>query len=120
MGVSFSVRGAAARGAGSPGVAPCDFGRAGWAGWGGVAAGFAAALGGDLFDFTVTFDTGGLGLGEGRVAFLATAALRTAFLGIAFPGFFAALFGFFEGIFSLRLQTRERAIIPTLIALYRP
>jgi hypothetical protein len=40
----------------------------------------------------------GLGLGGGRVAFLATAVLRTAFLDGAFPGFLAALIGFFEGI----------------------
>jgi hypothetical protein len=39
---------------------------------------------------------------------LATATLRAAFLGVAFPGFFAALLGFFEGICSLRLQ-RESA-----------
>jgi hypothetical protein len=62
----------------------------------------------------------GLGLEGGRGAFLATATLRVAFFGIAFPGFLAALFGFFEGICSLRLLTKERAIIPTRGALYRP
>jgi hypothetical protein len=67
----------------------------------GEAAGFAAAgLGTGLCCFTVTFDVAvvGLRLGGGRAAFLATATLRVAFFGIAFPGFFAALFGFFEGI----------------------
>lgn len=64
-----------------------------------AAAGFAAgALGAGFCGFTGTFDVMGFGLGGGRVAFLATAALRTAFLGIAFPGFLAALIGFFEGI----------------------
>jgi hypothetical protein len=82
------------------GEGACDFARDGGAVWFVcVAAGFAAAaLGDGLCGFTVTFDVMGLGLGGGRVAFLATAALRTAFFGIAFPGFFAALFGFFEGI----------------------
>jgi hypothetical protein len=68
-----------------------------WLAW--AAAGFAVgALGAGFCGFTGTFDVVGFGLGGGRVAFLATAVLRTAFLGIAFPGFLAALFGFFEGI----------------------
>jgi hypothetical protein len=64
-----------------------------------AAAGFAAgALIAGFCGFTGTFDVRSLGLGGGRVAFLATAVLRTAFFGIAFPGFLAALIGFFEGI----------------------
>jgi hypothetical protein len=73
---------------------------------GGCAAWFACtgaafavgALDTGFCGFTGTFDVVGLGLGGGRIAFLATAALRTAFLGIALPGFLAALIGFFEGI----------------------
>jgi hypothetical protein len=62
-------------------------------------AGFAVgALDAGFCGFTGTFDVMGLGLGGGRTGFLATAVLRTAFLGIAFPGFLAALIGFFEGI----------------------
>jgi hypothetical protein len=85
--------------------------------------GFAATdLGAGLCGFTVTFDAAvvGLGLGGGRAAFLATATLRVAFFGIAFAGFLATLFGFFEGICSLRHLTKERAIIPTHGRLYRP
>jgi hypothetical protein len=67
-----------------------------WFAW--AAAGFAVGALGGFCGFTGTFDVMGLGLGGGRVAFLATAVLRTAFLGIAFPGFLAALIGFFEGI----------------------
>jgi hypothetical protein len=124
MGASLSTGAAGSIGAASGFADTGGFGR-GWAVWFvGAAAGLAAAatLGDGLCGFTVTFDVIGFGLGDGRVAFLATAAtLRgTAFFGIAFPGFFAALFGFFEGICSLRLQTRERAIIPTRTALYRP
>jgi quinol-cytochrome oxidoreductase complex cytochrome b subunit len=64
-----------------------------------AAAGLAVgALGAGFCGFTGTFDVMGFGLGGGRVAFLATTVLRTAFLGIAFPGFLAALIGFFEGI----------------------
>jgi hypothetical protein len=78
----------------------------------------AAGLGVGFCGFTVTFDAVGLGLVDGRAA---AATFRVeAFFVIAFPGFFAALFGFFEGICSLRLQTRERAIIPTHLDLYRP
>jgi hypothetical protein len=75
-----------------------------------------------LCGFTVTFDGAGVGLalGGGRDAFLATATLRVAFFGIALTGFLAALFGFFEGILSLRHLTKERAIIPTQCGLYRP
>jgi hypothetical protein len=91
-------------------------------------AGFAAAdltaagLGADFCGFTGTFELAvvGLRVGGGRAAFLATATLRVAFLGIAFPGRLAALFGFFEGICRLRLLTKERAIIPTHCGLYRP
>jgi hypothetical protein len=62
-----------------------------------------------LWGFTVTFDVC-FKPGDARAAFLATTAvLRTAaFFGIAFPGFFAALLAFFEGIWCLRLQ-RESA-----------
>jgi hypothetical protein len=67
-----------------------------WFAW--AAAGFAVGALGAGFGFTGTFDVMGLGLDGGRVAFLATAVLRTAFLVIAFPGFLAALIGFFEGI----------------------
>jgi hypothetical protein len=56
------------------------------------------ALDAGFCGFTGTFDVMGFGLGGGRVAFLATAVLRTAFLDGAFPGFLAALIGFFEGI----------------------
>jgi hypothetical protein len=56
------------------------------------------ALDAGFCGFTGTFDDVGLWLGGGRVAFLATTVLRTAFLGIALPGFLAALIGFFEGI----------------------
>jgi hypothetical protein len=86
-----------------------------------AATGFAADLGVGLCGFTVTFDVTvvGFGLDGGRAAFLATATLRAAFFGIALPGFLATLFDFFEGICSLRLLTKERAIIPTHDGLYR-
>ncbi|MGA2778960.1 MAG: hypothetical protein ABSF94_15495 [Steroidobacteraceae bacterium] len=51
-------------------------------------------------DFTATLGKTGFGLGfvEGRDAFLGAADFGAAFFGIALPGFFADLFGFFEGI----------------------
>src|SRR6202035_3739155 len=67
--------------------------------------GLAMGLGAGLFGFTVTFDVAGddVGLAGGRTAFfLGAAALCAAFFGIALPGRLAALFGFFEGICSLR------------------
>jgi len=87
------------------------------------AAGFAAVdLGPGLLGFTVTFDVAIMGacLGCGRAAFFLMAALlRAAFPALAFPGFLAALLGFFEGIYGLRLFTKERAIIPARTGLYR-
>ncbi|HTB28026.1 MAG TPA: hypothetical protein VK715_03650 [Steroidobacteraceae bacterium] len=81
-----------------------------------AAAGFAAgALGAGFCGFTGTFDVMGFGLGGGRVAFLATAALRTAFLGIAFPGFLAALIGFFEGIWVSASKERARDYTDALL-----
>ena len=94
------------------GAAPGDLGRAGEAVLGVsclvsclTGVGFVVGLCG----FTVTFDVC-FKPGDARAAFLATTAvLRTAaFFGIAFPGFFAALLAFFEGIWCLRLQ-RESA-----------
>jgi hypothetical protein len=65
-----------------------------------AAAGLGTGLGAGLFGFTVTFDVAvvGLELEGGRAVFLTTATLWVAFLSVAFPGFLAALFGFFEGI----------------------
>jgi hypothetical protein len=52
-----------------------------------------------LVGFTVTFGVAmGLAFVGGRAAFLGAAALCVAFLGVALPGRFAALFDFFEGI----------------------
>jgi hypothetical protein len=67
----------------------------------------------------------GEGLCRGRAAFLGAADFwltfpGVAFPGIGFPGFLAAFFGFFVGIYRLRLFTKERAIIPTPTGLYRP
>ncbi|MGO9514146.1 MAG: hypothetical protein ACLP2F_10950 [Steroidobacteraceae bacterium] len=80
--------------------------RVAWAGADFAAPGFGAGF----CVFTVTFDVAGVGfgLGGGRAAFLATATLRVAFLGIALPGFLAALFGLFEGIADSALNERAR------------
>jgi hypothetical protein len=79
-------------------------------------------LGADLLAFTVTFDVAILGVGLCccRAAFLGADTFGLTFPGFAFPGFFTAFVGFFEGIYRLRLFTKERAIIPTPIGLYRP
>jgi hypothetical protein len=94
------------------GAVACDLGRAGMLGASCLVSCFVSCLTGvglgvGLWGFTVTFD---IWPGDARAAFLATAVLlRTAaFFGIAFPGFFAALLAFFEGIRCLRLQ-RESA-----------
>jgi hypothetical protein len=65
-----------------------------------AATGLGTGLGTGLFGFTVTFDVAvvGLELEGGRAVFLTAATLWVAFLDVAFPGFLAALFGFFEGI----------------------
>jgi hypothetical protein len=74
-----------------------------------------------LFGFTVTFDVAmGFAFVGGCTAFLGAATFGAAFLEMALPGRFAALLGFFEGIWELRLLTKERAIIPTQAGLYRP
>jgi len=112
-----------------------DFARAEAAAAGFAGAGLAAALSADLAagltasadlaaglcDFTDPLDVAdvALALAEDRAA-LAEATLRVAFFGPAFPGFLAVLIGFFEGICSFRLLSRERAIIPTQCRLYRP
>jgi hypothetical protein len=58
-----------------------------------------AALGTGFWGFTVTFDVAmGVGLAGGRAAFFAADTFNLTFPGFAFPGFLAALFGFFEGI----------------------
>jgi len=88
-----------------------------------AAAGFAAvAFEGALVGFTGTFDVTVMGgcLGCDFAAFFGTAEPRLPFAGVAFPGFFAAFFGFFVGIYRFRLFTKERAIIPTPSGLYRP
>jgi hypothetical protein len=73
-----------------------------------------------LLGFTVTFDVAmGFAFVGGRAAFLDPATFGAAFLEMALPGRFAALLGFFEGIWELRLLTKERAIIPTQAGLYR-
>jgi PPE-repeat protein len=119
----FAAGGFAAGGFAASGFAASGFAATGFAAAGFVAAGFAAAtLGLGLLDFTVTFGVAmGMGLAGGLATFfLGAAALVAAFLGVAFPGRFAALLGFFEGIVVFRLLTKERAIIPTQSALYRP
>jgi hypothetical protein len=75
-----------------------------------------------LLAFTVTFGVAILGVGLccGRTAFFGADTFVLAFPGLAFPGFFTAFVGFFEGIYRLRLFTKERAIIPTPTGLYRP
>jgi hypothetical protein len=62
----------------------------------------------------------GVGFCGGRAGFFGAATLGVGFADFAFPGFLATLFGFFEGIYRLRLFTKERAIIPTHAGLYRP
>jgi len=95
-----------------------------------VVAGFArtdlaaavteTALGMGLLGFTGTFDVAmGVGLAGGRAPFFGAVAFDFTFPGVAFPGFLAALFGFFEGIYRLRLFMKERAIIPTPEDVYR-
>ncbi|MGO9036503.1 MAG: hypothetical protein ACLPQI_13260 [Steroidobacteraceae bacterium] len=106
-----------------------DFARAEPAAAGFADAGFAAALGTDLaaglgaglWGFSDALDVAdaALAIAEGRAA-LAETTLRVAFFGLTFPGFLAALIGFFEGICCFRLLSRERAIIPTQSRLYRP
>jgi hypothetical protein len=89
----------------------------------GLAAGFTASadFAAGLCDFTDGLDVPAVAraFAEGRSA-LAEAILRVAFFGLAFAGVLAVLFGFFEGICSFRLLTKERAIIPTQGRLYRP
>ena len=102
-----------------------DFARIEAAAAGFAGAGLAAALSTDLAaglcDFGDALDVADVALAlAGDRAALAEAALRVAFFGLAGPGFFAALIGFFEGICSFRLLSRERAIIPTQCRLYRP
>ena len=82
-----------------------DFSTAGFARGVWVIAGFAlTGLDVGLVGFTVTFDVAmGVCLSSGRAAFLGAAALWPAFPGVALPGFLAALVGFFEGIYRLRL-----------------
>lgn len=94
MGVTFSV---AARGASCVGM---DFSTAGFARGVCVVAGFAlTGLDVGLVVFTVTFNVAmGLAFVGGLAAFLGAAAFGVAFLGVALPGRFAALLGFFEGI----------------------
>jgi hypothetical protein len=80
-----------------------DFSTAGFALGVWVTAGFAlTGLDVGLVVFTVTFDVA-MGFAcftfvGGRAAFLGATAFWVAFLGVALPGRFAALLGFFEGI----------------------
>jgi hypothetical protein len=67
-----------------------------------AATGFggATAFGADFVGFTGTLGKTSLGVDfvGGRIGFFGAADFAAAFFGAAFPGFFTALFGFFEGI----------------------
>jgi hypothetical protein len=100
-----------------PGVGVCGLGAL-------AAAGFAAAdFGTDLVGFTATLGKTGFGVAfvAARTVFFGATnfGVAVAFFAGALPGFLADLFGFFEGILVSVLQTKERAIIPTLPPLYR-
>jgi hypothetical protein len=101
----LTLAGLAATGLTGVGFAWVALTAAGFAPAGFAGAGFAAAgFGIGLFGFTVTFDVAmGVCLSSGRAAFFGAAALWPAFPGVALPGFLAALVGFFEGIYRLRL-----------------
>ncbi len=97
-----------------------------------VGAGLAAAiLGGVLAagDFTAGFAVFAAALAgtafagaffAGRGVFLAAAVFAAGFFAGALPGFLADLLDFFADMMLTASYTRERAIIPTRDALYRP